>query len=183
MESRVDFIQEMLKESEIAEEQKRIDMDRLRADAMLGAVAVIEQQMEQVNQLAVQEIQLVEEYRSTEITRLDKKRSWLLLNLEQFMRSTNKNTVRLPHGILKLRKGRDRIAFSAMEKFLAIGQKLGLVRKVPESVLPNNQAILEYIRRTGEIPTGIEFIPAEINFSYATTGANNGKDEREEAEG
>ena len=42
-------------------------------------------------------------------------------------------------------------------------------------------AILDYVKRTGEIPPGVEFIPAENRFSYTTTiGGNNGNEQSTE---
>ena len=174
MENRVDFISQMLAQSEAAEERKKVEMDRLRADAMVGAVSVVEQQMGDVNKLAEDEIRLIEEYRSNELARLDKKRSWLLFNLDGFMRSTGEKTIRLPRGVLKIRKGRDRVAVVAMEKFLKAAGKLRLIRTVPETLQPDNQAILNHIKRTGEVPPGIEYIPAEHGFSYKLSGGDNG---------
>jgi len=178
-EPRIDFIQELLDQSEQAEAQQRIEMDKLRADQLLAAVGVLEEQMAEVNKLADDEASLIEEYRSNELARLDKKRSWILFNLEGFMRSSGEKTIRLPHGILKLRKGRDRVAVAAMEEFLKSGGKLGLLRTIPESFSPDLQAIVDHIKRTGEVPQGVEFIPAEIRFSYTTKG---GDDEQQSSE-
>ena len=107
MTERIDFIAELLRESELADKESKIEMDRLRADQLLAAVAVLEEHMADVNDLVDKEIRLLEEYRSNELSRLDKQRSWLLHNLEAFARSSGEKTMRLPHGILKMRKGRD----------------------------------------------------------------------------
>ena len=117
---------------------------------------------------ATRKFKIIEDYRSNQMARLDKKRSWIVWNLEGFMRTTGQKTIQLPHGQLKLRKGRDRVAVVAIEQFLKIGQKLGLVKKVPESVSPDLQAILNHVHSTGGIPPGIEVIPAEVKFSYST---------------
>jgi len=178
---RVDFIEELLQESETRREQQAVEMDKLTADKMLSAVAVLESQMQDVNQLVKKEIQLLESYRETELGRLDKKRSWLTFNLEGYMRSSGAKTMNLPHGQLKLRKSRDRVVIVAMEQFMEIGVKLGLLRKVPESLTPDTKAILTHVHSTGEILPGIEVIPAEVKFSYSTNGGNNGS-ERERAE-
>jgi hypothetical protein len=183
-EPRIDFIAELLRESDEAEATKRIEMDRLRADQLLTAIAILENQMNDVNELVDKETRLLEEYRSSELARLDKKRGWLLFNLEGFARSTGEKTMRLPHGILKLRKGRDKVAVVAMEQFLEKAQTLGFLRTIPESYTPDVQAVLAYIKRTGEVPPGVEFIPAETKFSYTTNGDSNGERERDEqAEG
>lgn len=180
---RPDFIEELLFEAEQADQEKRIEMDRLRADQLLSAVGVLESQMSDVNVLVDKEIRLLEEYRSNELSRLEKKRSWLVFNLEGFMRSTGEKTIRLPHGTLKLRKGKDRIAVVAMERFLAIGKKMGLLRTVPESVSPDIQAILTRIKTTGDIPDGIEFIPGEPKFTYSTNGGKDDTEREQQAEG
>lgn len=180
METRIDFIAEMLKEAEARDEERRVEMDRIKADTMLCAIAVLEAQMNQVQELCDRELKLIEEYRARELARLDKKRSWLAFNLEGFTRSSGEKTVRLPHGTLKLRKGRDRVAVVAMEKFLEVGRRLGLIRKIPESEAPDVQAILRRIQTTGEIPDGVEYIPAETRFSYTINGGSNEPEEREQ---
>jgi hypothetical protein len=183
-EPRIDFIEELLRESEARQEQETVEMNKLMADRMLSAVAVLGSQMEEVNQLVEKEIQLLEGYRSSELSRLDKKRSWLVFNLDGFMRSTGEKTLRLPHGSLKLRKGRDRVAVVALEKFLEIAPKLGLVRTVPEQLTPDIQAILQRIKTTGDIPNGVQYIPADVRFSYTTNGGKDDTErERNETEG
>jgi hypothetical protein len=184
-EPRVDFIAELLRESDEADQKRRIEVDRLRADQLLSAIAILESQMNDVNELVDKEMRLLEEYRSSELARLDKKRSWLVFNLEAYARSTGEKTMRLPHGILKLRKGRDKVAVVAMEEFLTKAQSFGFLRAIPESYSPDTQAVLAHIKRTGEVPPGVEFIPAETRFSYTIGDSKNGERERngDEAEG
>jgi hypothetical protein len=178
MEQRIDFIEEILQEAERADKEKKIEIDRLRADQILAAIAKLEAGMAEVNDLCEKELKLVEEYRANELARLDKKRSWLVFNLEGFMRASGEKTVRLPHGSLKLRKGRDKAAVVALDEFLKVGPQLGLVRTVPEELAPDLQAIINHIKSTGEIPAGVEFIAADVKFSYTTT-SNGETDERE----
>ena len=181
-EPKLDFIEELLAESDVRREQEAVEMNKLMADRMLSAVSVLESQMEDVNELVEKEIKLLEEYRSNELSRLDKKRSWLLFNLDRYMRSTGEKTLRLPHGSLKLRKGRDKVAVVALGEFLKIGPNLHLVRSVPEQVTPDLQAIVNHIKTTGEIPAGVQFIPAKVKFSYSTNGGKADDTERERAE-
>ncbi len=167
------FIDEILAESEKASAERRLEMNRMQADHTLKAVSIIDRidsKMADVNKLADDEIQLIEQYRSNELARLEKQRSWLLFGLETFARSTGEKTLRLVHGVLRLRKGRDKVAIVSIETFLPAGLKLGLMRTIPETQTPDNSAILEYIKRTGEIPPGTEFIPAGTRFSYSTNG-------------
>jgi hypothetical protein len=53
---RPDFLAELLAESEDADQQKRIEMDRLRADQLLTAVAILEAQMNDINDLVEKEV-------------------------------------------------------------------------------------------------------------------------------
>ena len=178
MTERIDFIAELLRESELADKESRIELDRLRADQLLAAVAVLEDRMSDANDLVDKEVRLLEDYRASELSRLDKQRSWLLHNLEAFARSSGEKTMRLPHGVLKMRKGRDKVSVVEMDAFLKVAGKLGLVRSVPESITPDNQAILNRIKATGDIPPGVEYFPAETRFSYTTKGEST-DDERE----
>ena len=181
MEDRIDFIEELLLQAEQADQEKKIQVDRLRADQILAAIAKLEEGMAEVNDLCDSELKLIEEYRANELSRLDKKRSWLLFNLEGFMRSTGEKTVRLPHGSLKLRKGRDKAAVVALDEFLKIGPKLKLVRTIPEQITPDIQAIINHIKATGEIPAGVQFNPGDTRFSYTTNGGNGDDTEREQS--
>jgi Bacteriophage Mu Gam like protein len=178
MEERIDFIEQLLQEAEKADQEHRVEVDRLRADQILAAIGKLEEGMYDVNQLCDKELKMIEEHHSNELARLDKKRSWFVFNLDGFMRSTGDKTLRLPHGILKLRKGRDIVAITALDQFLIVGSKLGLVRTVPEEIAPDLQAIVNHIRTTGEIPAGVEFISGDTKFSYTTTSKEE-SDERE----
>jgi phage host-nuclease inhibitor protein Gam len=161
------------------EMEHKVEMDKLRADQMLAAVEKLDEQMNDVIKLAEDEIKLIEEYRKSELEKLDKKRSWLCWNLEQYIRSTSEKTISLPHGQIKLRQGRQKVQIIDMDKFLKVGDRLNLLRKIPESIEPDLPAIHHYIKTTGEIPRGVDVIPAETKFSYSLTriqgGKNNGK--------
>jgi hypothetical protein len=167
------FLDELLAEVEEKQLQQKIQLDQLKADQLLMAVAKLESQMDDVNKLADDEIKLIEQYRQSEIERLDKKRSWLLFNLENFWRQqseqTGERTLRLPHGILALRKKPDKVEIDNMATFLKIAQRLGFLRTTPEKHEPNLTAIAAHIKRTGEIPIGTKLISGGISFSYQLT--------------
>ena len=123
------FIDELLAESE----QRELQMNKLRADQLLMAIAILEGKMDDVNKLADDEIQIIESYRESELTKLEKKRSWLAWNLEQFIRSTNDKTIKLPHGAIKLRLGRDKVEVTNLDAFMKQAPTLGFLKIVPES--------------------------------------------------
>jgi len=177
------FLDELLAEVEEKQLQQKIELDQLKADQLLMAVAKLESQMDEVNKLADDEIALIEAYRKSEIERLDKKRSWLLFNLEGFWRQqseqTGEKTLRLPHGSLALRKGRDKIEIENMAVFLKIAPRNGWLRTTPEKHEPDMTAINLHLKTTGEIPLGTKLIPGGINFSYQITKGNgNGTEQR-----
>jgi phage host-nuclease inhibitor protein Gam len=172
----MNFIEELLEEAEVREKEYQKEMDKLKADQMLAAVEKIETQMNDVIELAEEEIQLIEDYRKSELEKLEKKCSWLAWNLETYIRSTGDKTITLPHGQIKLRQGRQKVQVIDMDKFLRAGERLNLLRKIPESYEPDLQAIYQHIKLTGEIPPGVDVISGETKFSYSLArGGNNGK--------
>ncbi|MGA2624237.1 MAG: host-nuclease inhibitor Gam family protein [Bacteroidota bacterium] len=164
----MDFIEELLLESEKAEEQQRLEMSRLRADQLLMAIQVLEGKIEDVDKMTTEEIQLIEHYRKNEEERLMKRVRWFAWNLEQFMRSTDEKTINLPHGTIKLRLGRDKVEIADLQKFLADKSNQQFLRVVPEAYEPDLQSLNQHIKRTGHLPEGVNLIPAEAKFHYTT---------------
>ena len=161
---------ELLESAEEKEQQKKLELDSLKADQLLIAVGKLESQMDDVNKLADDEITIIEQYRKSEIERLEKRRAWLTFNLENFWRQqsemTGEKTLRLPHGSLALRKGRDKIEVENMAIFLKIAPRYGFLRTTAEKHEPDMTAINLHLKTTGEIPLGTKLIPGGINFSY-----------------
>ena len=182
----MNFIDELLAEAEVADAKRLIEVTKFRADQLLMAISVLEDKSSEINTLVDSEVALFEEYRSVEIAKLDKKMSWLAFNLEQYMKSTGEKTLALPHGELKLRKGKDKIEIADMEKFLKAAEKHGLLRAVPESFEPDMRAVAAYTKSTGISPSGTVIIPGSDKFTYTTKGATqNGSsdiDKREQTE-
>jgi len=179
----LDFIDQIIQEAEERKDAERVEMSKLRADDMLKALAVLDGQMSDVNSLCDTETARIEAYRQAELSRLDKKRSWITFNLDAYIRETGEKTIRLPSGTIKLRKGRDKVVIVAMDTFLKVASRLGFLTSVPESYEPDQQNIMAYLKRTGSVPEGCEFIPADIRFSYTTTleesdGTNTNETER-----
>jgi hypothetical protein len=173
------FMDELLAEAEEKEQRVKIELDRLKADQLLMAVAKLDSQIEDANKLCDDEIKLIEQYRKSEIERIEKKRSWLLFNLEGFARQQleagGEKTMRLPHGALALRKGRDKIEILDMELFMKVAPRYGFLRVTPENKEPDMTALAAFVKRTKQIPLGTKLTPATINFSYqlTTNGDNN----------
>jgi hypothetical protein len=182
----MNFIDELLAEAEQADAKKLIEINRLRADQLLMAISTLEARAAEINTMVDSEVALFDDYRTAEIAKLDKKMAWLAFNLEQYMKSTGEKTMALPHGELKMRKGRDKIEITDMEKFLKIAEQKGLLRAIPESYEPDMRALTEYAKYSGVTPQGCMLTPAQTKFTYKTKGTSNGsssdKHEREQAE-
>ena len=177
------FIDEMLEEAEVRDAQDRVEFNKLQADQALAAIAKLDSQIDEANSIADQEIALIEKFRETEVARIEKKRSWLLFNLEPFMRrhhsETSEKSLNLPHGKLSLRKGREKVEVEDLEAFLTVATKLNLLRTIEESHEPDLKAIAAYIQKSrGDIPPGVRVVPAAVNFSYSLT--TNGDDPNEQ---
>ncbi len=170
------FLDEIILEAERAENESRIELNRVRADLLLIALWKLDGQSEEVEKTAESEINLIEAWRDTELSRLEKQRSFLTWQLEQYIKSTDEKTIRLAHGQIRLRLGRDKIEIVDLDTFLKVGKKQGLIRTMPEYQEPDLRAVADYVKRTGEIPAGVELTPATTRFSYKLTGGNNGKE-------
>jgi phage host-nuclease inhibitor protein Gam len=164
----VTFIDELLQESEAADMKNKLEMNKLRADQLLMAISVLEEKLDEVSDLAKKEIALIEEFRTSETEKLNKKIYWLTLNLEHYIRSSVDKTINLHQGHIKLRLGRDKVEIDDMEMFLKTAAKRGFLKTIPESYEPDLQAIVEHVHRTGEIPHGVTLTPAQTKFSYKT---------------
>ena len=176
------FMDELLAEVEEKEQRVKLELDRLKADQLLMAVAKLDFQIEDANKLCDDEIKLIEQYRQSEVERIEKKRSWLLFNIEGWARQqqeqTGEKSIRLPHGTTALRKGRDKVEVNNLDVFMKVAARYGLLRVTPEKKEPDLQAICGWIKlHGGEIPVGVKFIPATINFSYSLNGDNHNGNE------
>jgi hypothetical protein len=170
----MNFLEELLAEAEVADSRRLLEVNKLRADQLLMAISILEIKAAEINTMVDAEVALFEEFRMSETSKIDKKMSWLAFQLEGYMKSTGEKTMALPHGELKMRKGRDKIEIIDMEKFLPTAEAKGLLRAVPESYEPDMRALTEYAKYSGITPPGCSLIPASTKFTYKTKGASNG---------
>lgn len=170
----MNFLDELLAEVEQKQAVHKLEMDRLKADQLLQLAEKLEGEIAAVNKLADDEVSLIEQYRQSETTRVQRKLNWIVFQLDGFARSLAESedikTIRLPRGILKLRQGRDRCEISDESAFMKVAGRLGLLRTVPAESKPDLAGILSYIKRTGgDLPAGVTFIPGQQRFSYSLT--------------
>lgn len=176
------WLQELLDQAEIADKNKLLAMNKLRADQALAAIASIEDKIEEIEQIAQQEIDLITGWKEAESTKLQNKINWLSFNLEKFIRSTGDSTITLAHGAIKIRKSRDRIDIIDLQKFSVIGQRHGLLRHIDAKDEPDMNAIRAFIKvNGGKPPLGVILTPGQPSFSYSTNrkGTNDEHQQRE----
>ncbi len=176
-----DWLQELLDAEEVNEEKQKLEMNKILADRALAAIAVLESKINEVNDIAEKEITLIQQWNLSELNKLQKKIDWLVWNLSNYMTALGEKTVSLPHGQLKMRMGRDKVEVVDLQKFLPLGQRLGLVRTIAAKVEPDLVAIANHIKLNGnKPPAGIMLTPAQPKFSYKTItkGSNDVNNER-----
>lgn len=179
------WLQELLDQTEERDHHILLEMNKLRADQALAAIAVIEEKIAETEQIAEQEIELITRWQEAETAKQQKKIDWISFNLEKFIRGSGDSTINLAHGSIKIRKSRDKIEIVDLKKFNEIGQRHGLLRHINASDEPDMNAIRAFIKLNGGKPTlGIILTPGQPTFSYITNkkGSANGESERTEAE-
>lgn len=174
-----DWLQELLDAEVEKEKNQVVEMSKIKADQALAAISVIEEQINEVNEMAEKEISLIQNWNLSEVEKLQKKIDWLVWNLENYMKGTGEKTISLAHGKIQFRMGRDRYEVVDLPRFLPIGQKLGLVRVTPAKTEPDLLAIANYTKLNGgKPPVGVMLTPAQAKFTYKTKGNDDVEHER-----
>src|SRR5208283_1000871 len=91
------WLQELLDDTEERDQRNLLEMNKLRADQALAAIAVIEAKIAEAEQIAEQEVALITNWKESETAKLQNKINWLIFNLEKFIRSTGDPTIALAH--------------------------------------------------------------------------------------
>jgi len=178
-----EWLTELLELAERNEVKQRIEMSKIRADQALTVIASIEEKAAEIEKIAEEEIKLITSWKESELVKLQKKESWLSFQLEQFLRTTGENTLNLAHGIIKVRKSRDKVTVVDEEKFLPVGQRLGLVRRIDAKDEPDLNAIRAYLKLHGNRPpSGVTVTPGQPTFSYSTLKKGTSDEQIERAE-
>ena len=178
-----EWLTELLEMAERKEEKCRIEMSKIRADQALTVIASIEEKASEIEQIAEEEIKLITSWKESELVKLQKKESWLSFQLEQFLNKTGESTLNLAHGVIKIRKSRDKVTVVDEEKFLPVGQKLGLVRHIDAQDEPDLNSIRAYCKLHGNRPpSGVLLTPGQPTFSYSTLKKGKSDEQIEQSE-
>ena len=96
----MNFLDELLKEAEEADEKKRIQMSKVRCDQVLQSIAVLEAKVDEVNTIAEHEQKIIAEWQQSENGKLERQIAWLARQCEEFIRASGDKTIQLPQGRL-----------------------------------------------------------------------------------
>jgi len=158
------FIDELLEEAELKEEENLLSY----CDLLLMEAKKIEDEIAERIQQSRKEIELIEEWTLKRNAKLQERYDRIVKRLEVIMRGTDKKTIELPHGTMKIRKMPDRVEITDIEAFLKNATEEMIVI-VPEKVRPDVNKIKQYIKRSGQIPEGVTYIKGREEFSIKIT--------------
>lgn len=166
------FIDELLEEAEQKEKQEV----EAYLDMAIREISELELAIERTNDIAEKDIELIKRWAANENLRRSERIEMLKSKLDSYIRSTEKKTINLPHGTLKLRRKPDKVEVTDLELFIKNATK-EMVTVVPEQIKPSLPAIKKWIKMTGKIPEGVKLIEGEVEFSLKLNTINK-KEER-----
>lgn len=156
----INFIDEMLREIEAAEEKQT----EAGYDLMLLAIKKYQSEIKHNFEEADKECQLIQNFVLSKNSQIQEKISWLERKLESYIREREVKSIPLPNGTLKMHKKPDRVEIEDLELFLKNARKEWLTEV--KQVKPNLLAIKNHIR-TRPTPSGVKVIEGQVEFSYS----------------
>jgi len=133
------------------------------ADYYLGRVAQLDQAIAENDASAKQQRQRIQDWLDTENDKLERRKRYYLLSLENWLYTTGQNSKNLVNGRIQYRKQPlnveilDEDIVRADERFQRI---------VPERVEIDRKALRQYVQHTGEEPEGVRVTVPGPKFSY-----------------
>lgn len=160
MNQEFDFIEQIVQEAEMKEEQQT----EAYYDLLLLSIRKLNQQIEYNFQEAEKECSMINNFVLNKNTQLQEKICLLELKLEAFIRERGEKTITLPNGTLKMHKRPDKVEIDNMDLFLK-NAKPELLTVIPESVKPDINMIKAYIK-IKPLPPGVKVTTGQEQFSY-----------------
>ncbi|MDZ7762901.1 MAG: host-nuclease inhibitor Gam family protein [Melioribacteraceae bacterium] len=108
------FIDELLREAEEKETQLTYEY----ADLILLEIKTLQSKINQVTETVKKEIQILEEWALNKSVKYQDRIEFLEKKLNQFIRNQNQKTIDLANGVIRLRKGREKLEVFDMDKVL-----------------------------------------------------------------
>ena len=168
------FLDELLEEVEQKEDQQT----EVFIDLLLLRIKSLQEEIADNFSNADKEIEIIKNWALSKNTVLQERINLIEKQLEQFARSSDKKTIDLPNGILKIRKSPDKAEVENLELFLSKANA-ELVSVVPEQIKPNLKNIKNYIKMTTKVPEGVRVIEGKEEFSYVIKTEETNAGEKE----
>ena len=168
------FLDELLEEVELKEDQQK----EVYVDLLLIQIKNLQDEITKNFNNADKEIEIIKSWALSKNTVLQERINLIENQLEQFIRESNKKTIDLPNGILKIRKSPDKAEVENLELFLSKANA-ELVSVVPEQIKPNLKNIKNYIKMTTKVPEGVRVIEGKEEFSYVIKTEETNAGEKE----
>ncbi len=161
------FIDELLAEAESAE----CRLTLAHYDLLILEYSKLQDEITRNFEEAEREKQIIHEWAIQRNSKIQDKADYILRKLEAYIREEGKKTIDLPHGILKIRKRPDKVEIDNLDAFLSEASG-SFVQIIPEQLKPDLNKIKAYIKQTGAIPAGVNYIIGEEDFSLKLNKEN-----------
>ncbi len=168
------FLDELLEEVEQKEDQQK----EVYVDLLLIQIKNLQDEITTNFNNADKEIEIIKNWALSKNTVLQERINLIEKQLEQFARSSDKKTIDLPNGILKVRKSPDKAEVVDLELFLSKANA-DLVTVIPEQIKPNLKNIKNFIKMTTKVPDGVRVIEGKEEFSYTIKSEDKDAGEKE----
>ncbi|MAT59745.1 MAG: hypothetical protein CMF23_17365 [Ignavibacteriae bacterium] len=172
------FLDELLEEVEQKEDQQT----EVFIDLLLLRIKSLQDEIADNFSNADKEIEIIKNWALSKNTVLQERINLIEKQLEQFARSSDKKTIDLPNGILKIRKSPDKAEVVDLELFLKKATS-DLITVIPEQIKPNLKGIKNFIKMTTKVPEGVKVIEGKDEFSYLIKTEDTNAGEKEAGAG
>lgn len=139
--------------------------DEAQANTRLRSLKHWREELKRVHDIYDEEKNRIMSWKSTLENRINKRIAWNENALKCFLWSTNKKTIDLPYGVLKRRKGMERIDVVLEDTFVDWCGKGGHLDLCHTKLTPDKKAIKSFVQESGEEPPGVELNVSEDSFS------------------
>jgi len=133
------------------------------ADYYLGRVKALDRSIAGNNDSAEQQRQRIQIWLDSENEKLERRKRYYLLSLENWLHSTGDNSRNLVHGRIQYRKQPLKVEILDEE---TVRSDERFQRIVPEHVEIDRKALRQYVQQTGEEPEGVRVTVPGPKFSY-----------------
>ena len=178
MDRELTFMEELLQESEIKEEQQT----EAYFDLLLLQIQQLQDKMAHIFGEAEKEVSIINQWALNKNHALQVKIEWIEKKLEAFIRERKVKTMDLPHGVLKLHKKQDKVEITDMELFLKNAPS-EVMTVIPEQIKPDLTVLKKFLKSSFKPLPGTMVTAGKEEFSYKLNNRKEEEDGRQEEVG